>query len=150
MPLNLASQIQRGILAAFLAGVVSLGAGCLVLPIPTNRVGEYSRQDIKPEVIEALAPGHATREEVLLRLGEPDEFRVDGSQYRYHWERVKWDIIWFVAAGNSGAGGDIPINKNHNLVINFDPAGVVSERKANARFGASEHEKQIRPPPQYQ
>jgi outer membrane protein assembly factor BamE (lipoprotein component of BamABCDE complex) len=147
MQLKLASQIRRGILAVFLAGVVSLGAGCLVVPIPTNRVGEYSRKDIKPEVIESLAPGRATREEVLLQLGEPDEFHADGSEYRYHWERVKWDILWFVGAGNTGAGGDIPINKNHNLVINFDPAGVVSERKTSACFGESEHEKQIRPPP---
>jgi hypothetical protein len=146
MQLNLASQIWRGILVLCLAGVVSLGAGCLVVPIPTNRVGDYSRKGIKPEVIEALAPGRTTREEVLLRLGEPDEFRDDGSEYRYHWELVKWDIIWIVAAETGGAGGDIPINKNHNLVINFDPAGVVSERKTNARFEESEHEKQMRPP----
>lgn len=147
MQRTLANPLPRGILYLFLAGVVSIGAGCLVVPIPTNRVGDYSRKGIKPEVIEALAPGRASREEVLLRLGEPDEFRADGSEYRYHWELVKWDIIWIVAAESGGTGGDIPINKNHNLVINFDPAGLVSERKSDARFGASEHEKQIRPQP---
>ena len=134
---------RRALLLTSLGAVAWLAAGCLVLPVPTNRVGPYSRKDISPAAIDSLAVSQTTREQVLLLLGEPDAWSADGSEYRYHWERVKWDIIWVVAAGNSAEGGDIPIYKNYNLLISFDPAGIVSGREFSTDYQGSEQERQL-------
>lgn len=124
---------------ATLFGVVAwLGSGCVVLPIPTNRLGDHSRQDIPLEVRNELVAGRTTREEVLLRLGEPDEWSGDQKQYRYHWERVKWDIFWAVGGQGSAICGDIPINKNYDLTISFDPADMIAERRFTERYQPSE------------
>jgi len=134
------SHLRAAVLGALLGALVLSGTGCIVLPIPSNRLGDYSRKDIPPEVMNELVAGQTTRQEVLLRLGEPDEWSADASQCRYHWERVKWDIIVIVGGGYSAAAADIPINKNHDLIICFDSAGVISDRQFNAQFKSSEQE----------
>lgn len=134
------SYLRAAVLGALLGALVLSGTGCIVLPIPSNRLGDYSRKDIPPEVMIGLVVGQTTREEVLLRLGEPDEWSADARHYRYHWERVKWDIIVIAGGGYSATAGDIPINKNHDLVIGFDSAGVISDKKFNAQFKSSEQE----------
>jgi hypothetical protein len=131
------SHLQSAILAALLGAVGLLGTGC-VLPIPTNRLPDCSRKDIRPETINDLVAGETTREEVLLRLGEPDVWSDDASQYRYHWERVKWDILWAIGGYGGGAAGDIPVNKNYNLTVTFDTDGVMLERKFSEKYQASE------------
>ena len=137
-------RLRHTALALTLAGLPLLAGGCLVVPIPTNRLGPYSRNEIKPEVINELVVGQISREEVLLRLGEPDEASAGGARYRYHWEIVKWDIIWIVAGPYTAESGDIPVNQNHNLLISFSPADVISERTLSARYEESELEKQLR------
>jgi hypothetical protein len=134
-------HLRLAFFGTMLGVVMLLGSGCVVLPIPTNRLADCSRKDIKPEVINELVVGQTTREDVLLRLGEPDVWSADASQYRYHWERVKWDIFWAVGGEGGAAMGDIPVNKNYNLTVSFDPAGVIAERRFSGKFQESELEK---------
>ncbi len=134
-------RLRLAVLGALFCGVALLGTGCLVVPVPTNRLGDYSRKDIKPEVMANLVVGVTTREDVLLCLGEPDVWNDQTGQYRYHWERVKWDIFWAVGGGYNADGGDIPVNKNYDLIVSFDRAGVVSGRNFSEMFQESELEK---------
>ncbi len=140
-----AISLRRTLLGFELGCITLLAASCLVIPIPTNRVGDFSRKDIRPEAMDPLVAGQTTREQVLLRLGEPDEWSPDGSQYRYHWEKVKWDIFWIVAGGYSAVGGDIPINKNHDLLISFDRSGVITSRTFTSAYQESELQKPAPP-----
>lgn len=136
------NRLGRAAFGALLLGMLLVATpGCLVVPIPTNRLAEHSRRDITPEAMDALVVGQTSREEVLLNLGEPDYWSVDSHQYRYHWERIKWDILWIIAGGYSAEGGDIPVNKNHNLVLNFDAAGIISAKDFRTKYEESEQEK---------
>ena len=108
---------------AWLLPLVLLGSGCLVIPIPTNRWDPTSRRNVDATTTNALATGQDTREQVLLRLGEPDESTADDRKFRYHTERVQWDILWAVGGGYNAAGGDIEVRKHRDLLLGFDEAG---------------------------
>jgi hypothetical protein len=104
-----------------------LTAGCLVIPIPTNRQAPGLRTNITPHTLDRLGTNRVSRTEVLLKLGEPDEVSPQEHLLRYHTERIKWDIYWAVAGGYSADGGDLEVRKYYDLVLHFDDAGRLSE-----------------------
>jgi hypothetical protein len=71
-----------------------------------------------------LGTNGVSRTEVLLQLGEPDEVSLEGRQFRYHTERVKWDVYWVLAGGYSATDGIIEVKKLYDLVLRFDDRGI--------------------------
>ncbi len=135
-PFNPASPPVRGSLpasepTAWLMSAALLlllvGSGCLVVPIPSNRADPAARRNVSAGSGSALAVGQTTREQVLLKLGEPDEVSADEHRYRYHTERVMWDVIVIAAGSTTAAGGDIEVRKQADLIVEFDDHGIVSE-----------------------
>ncbi len=100
-----------------------LTAGCLVIPIPANRQAPGLRTNITPQTVNHLGTGVVSRTEVLLRLGEPDEVSSEERQFRYHTERIKWDIFWAVGGEYHADYGIIEIKKYYDLVLRFDDRG---------------------------
>ena len=103
--------------------VVAAFAGCIVIPTPEHGLLK-GRGEIDESDIVFLEKGKTTREDVLLRFGEPDMVLDDQRILVYHWEVSKG--IWLlVAAGPYGAGGvaggDIP--KNYLFMLEFDEEG---------------------------
>jgi hypothetical protein len=111
-----------------------LGSGCLVVPIPTNRWDPSSRTNIAAGTDPRLAPGQDTREQVLLRLGEPDEAVEDERRLSYHADRVQWDIFWVAGGGYSAAGGDIEIHKHRELMLWFDEQGCLQKVRSGTGY----------------
>ncbi len=85
--------------AGLVLGVLALStqAACLIWPFPTGHL-LAGRGRITPQYVEPLKVGEATREETLLRLGEPDEVLEGGQVFIYRWTEVRG----FFAAGAYG------------------------------------------------
>lgn len=90
--------------------------GCLIWPFPTGHLLQGRGRITRPYV-EPLQVGVATREEVLLRLGEPDEVAENGQVLIYRWTEVRG---FLALAGNSTAVA-IPFPGHRALRLTFGP-----------------------------
>ncbi len=50
---------------------------------------------------------------------------LEGRQFRYHTERVKWEVYWVLAGGYSATDGIIEVKKHYDLVLRFDDRGIL-------------------------
>lgn len=104
---------------ALLGAVILLSSlGCLIWPFPTGELLS-GRGRIRSEDVQPLAVGQASRAEVLLRLGEPDEVLEDGSVFVYRWTEVRGLIVF----ASYGGGGAIPFPGHRDLRLAFDGQG---------------------------
>ena len=110
---------MRGALGPSLViAVLSLQAGCLVWPFPTGQL-LAGRGRITPQYAATLQVGVTTREEVLLRLGEPDEVLAGGRVLVYRWTEARG---FLAAAGGYGAGVvAVPFPGHRALRLEFGP-----------------------------
>ena len=101
--------------------------GCIVVPVPHPATVLRGRPGVSgPGSWAFVEMGQTNREEVVVRLGEPDyRWRSDGVLV-YHWVTTEWLILWAVAGNGAAAGGayDVPIG--HFLVVSLDERGWVS------------------------
>jgi len=97
--------------------VLSLQTGCLIWPFPTGDL-LAGRGRITPQYISTLQAGVATREDVLLRLGEPDEVLEGGRVLVYRWTEARG---FFAAAGAYGGGVAVPFPGHRALRLEFGP-----------------------------
>jgi len=95
---------------------LSLQAGCLIWPFPTGDL-LAGRGRITPQYVSSLQVGVATREDVLLRLGEPDEVLAGGKVLVYRWTETRG----FLAAGGYGGGVAVPFPGHRALRLEFGP-----------------------------
>jgi len=93
-------------------------AGCVIVPTPGTVYEGSRRAVIAEDVIVSLKPSDTTREDVLLRLGDPTE-RVEGDRFFiYQW--TTGDITVVIFLPGAVAGGPIPTN--HLLSLEFSPS----------------------------
>ena len=114
-------------LSPLLLMLTLLMSGCLVVPIPANRPDPAVRTNVTPETVNHLGTGGVSRTGVLLQLGEPDEVSLEERQFRYHTERIKWDVYWALTGGYSATDGIIEVKKLYDLVLRFDDRGILVE-----------------------
>lgn len=107
-------QMRAILFVCVIIATLSL-AGCLI--VPADHYKGYSRENVSEEPSAGIVPGTTTREEVLMRLGEPDRASEDESEFWYMASKVKGGII----VGYSGS--DIVIDYIH--AIGFDRNGRV-------------------------
>ncbi len=88
--------------------------GCLIWPFPTGDLLS-GRGRITKEYAAPLQVGVATREEVLLRLGEPDEVLEGGKVLIYRWTEARG----FLAMGGYGSGVLIPFPGHRAVRLEF-------------------------------
>lgn len=100
--------------------------GCLIWPFPTGDLLS-GRGRIQPEYSAPLEIGKATRDDVLLRLGEPDEVLNAGAVYIYRWTEARG----FIAFGGYGGAVAIPFPGHRHLRLEFN----AESRLTQARFG---------------
>ena len=96
--------------------VLSTQVGCLIWPFPTGDL-IAGRGRITPQYAQPLKVGEAAREDVLLRLGEPDEVLEGGRVLVYRWTEVRG----FFAAGGYGGGVAIPFPGHRAVRLEFGP-----------------------------
>jgi hypothetical protein len=99
-----------------LVSLALLGStGCLIWPFPTGSI-LAGRGRVRQEDQTALVIGRTTREEVLLRLGEPDEVLHGGRVFIYRWTQD----AGFFAMGGGGSAVAIPFPSHRMLRLAFD------------------------------
>lgn len=89
--------------------------GCVVIPTPEHTLLE-GRGKIEEADMAFLERAKTTREDVLLRFGEPDLILNQDRILVYHWAVSHG--YWFVGAYYTGAGGPIP--KDYLFMLEFD------------------------------
>jgi len=99
-------QLLTTILAIFL-----LSSGCLYIPTPDLQ------PTIPDEVTKEFIPGKTTRNDILEKLGEPDQRLYNDQYFIYYEETIAG--IWILAGGYSGAMG---FNSDQNyFCLEFNP-----------------------------
>lgn len=103
------------------AVALSLQIGCLIWPFPTGDL-LAGRGRITQKYAATLQVGVTTREDVLLRLGEPDEVQAGGKVLVYRWIEARG----FVAVGAYGSAVLVPFQGHRALRLEFgDDARLV-------------------------
>jgi len=104
---------------------ICLIAGCIIVPIPTDRhtpKSAHTRGEIEKRSLEFLHAGSTTREEVLWEFGEPDALSEDERYFVYRWLTVAGYLVMvgYSAGDVAGMGA-----KRHDMVLEFDERGVL-------------------------
>jgi len=78
-----------------------------------------------------LRVGSTTRAEVLQQMGWADAGVKNERLFLGRWRDSKWVVVWAVAgsgpdSGGSGFGGTPRVWHTHNLIVEFDEKGVVT------------------------
>lgn len=129
-PGTLRASSRRAASAAAL--VVGFLPGCLVVPYPVQphvapaRIAPYVAPDA-PD-LSSFLPGRTTRDEVLLRLGEPDRVLGDGRTLIYlgvDQRQGAWVAIYGIPHGEMPEQGPFVA-----LVLSFDERGVLERAEA--------------------
>ena len=106
--------------------VVFLCSGCFFwysskLPLSSPR------SDIEDQMLKSIVVGATTLEEVLLRLGEPQEHFDAPTVFLYRWVRVRSFFFVMVAPAPGGVGGFASQSgTEYTLHIAFDENNKVS------------------------
>ena len=111
--------------------------GCLIIPLDAYL--KESRENISEEPPANVVPGKSTREEVMLRLGEPDAASWDEMELWYMASKMTALVI-------IGDRGDT-VDRDYIHVIRFDRNGVVETLQTGSwphlppsnRFGHDPH-----------
>ncbi len=121
-------DLNRWITLLLLAAGVALLAGCII--IPTNYYQSASRENINLQTTNSLAPGVTTRQEMLMKLGEPDYVTEDGQRLGFAWTKVK--AIWALIGQSSSLAGEVW--HNYFLETSFDSSNRLSDMHYTNRW----------------
>ena len=109
---------------------VALSA-CVIIPIPSDRHElQRGRGVITKTEMASLEIGKTTREEVLLRFGEPRGHFRDGKRFEYAWS-VKVGYFAGVSEAAAGAG---PVIRDYWVSLEFDEHGFLKSKERKGRF----------------
>lgn len=94
------------------------------VPIPPHSLG--TRENVDEKVPAFIKEGETTREDVFMKLGEPDGVAIDDSWVVYGYGKAQGGVAFVMAAGG-GAGG-VLVESSHyrRLIVRFDDKGIVS------------------------
>ena len=99
---------------------LSLTSGCLLIPTDYHDVGV--RHNINEKTPDLFKPATSTKEEILLKLGEPDFASDDGRRIGYAWTKVKALLI----VASTGGSGVAEFKRSYVLQVSFDDCNRVS------------------------
>jgi len=117
------------IIFAFL--LILLPAACMVVPTPEHR--DHGRVPCDDEKTTFMVRDTTSKEEVLLKLGEPDLVLNKERTFVYRWEMVA--AYFFVGGAGGGAAG--PIQRPHFFIIEFDDKNMVVRHEVRASVFSS-------------
>lgn len=113
----------RRIIGVWVCLALFLASGCMIIPTPESGL-LAGRGKIEKADIAFLKAGVTTREEVLLRFGEPDAVLQDQRILAYCWAvSVGYIII-------HNAGAEIP--KYYLFLLEFDDKGLLKRAEISA------------------
>jgi hypothetical protein len=111
--------------------LILFSAACVVIPTPEHR--DHGRVPCDEEKTAFMVKDTTKKEEVLLKLGEPDLVLDRERIFVYRWEMVA--AYFFVGGYGAGTGG--PIQRSHFLIIEFDDKDIVARHEVSASVFSS-------------
>ncbi len=118
------NRVVSTLVSVLLSGLL---AGCLVTPVPTTKRVEGPGVSKRSADIGFLKAGTTTREEVTEKLAWADTGVKDDHLFVGRWLSSSSAWIWFFAGNNSSTGGGKRNWTSHNLLIEFDQTGKVTQ-----------------------
>lgn len=107
-----------------LISLLIMAGGCIIIPIPHEASASPVSRGIVHDHDTAFAHhGSTTREEVILRLGQPDLAWRHEQVLLYGWSESTLGVFIAVAAPGGGAADYIEDYKPRYLIMEFDSAG---------------------------
>ena len=125
--------LKRFRVGLLLAVVSVASSSCVIIPTPEHGLHSGHGEITEADTV-ALEVGKTTREEVLLRLGEPSASLNEGKIFIYDWSVVRGyaavAMQTFIGAGE--------IEKDYQVILEFDEQGLLTrgERSAPGMFSA--------------
>lgn len=98
-------------------------SACIVIPTPEHRI--QGRVPCDSDKTTFMVKDTTSKEEVLLKLGEPDLVLNQERLFVYRWEMV----AAYFAVGGYGAGAVGPIQKTNFLIIEFNDKNAVTRHE---------------------
>ena len=115
--------------------IVTLAVATAGCPVPfKSGYSDTSRQNLSADSARQLAIGVSTRQDVLIRLGEPDQSAPDESWFIYGSTYGQGGIVFVLFAGGSAAGAGWEKMEYRRLLVTFDERGLLT----NADFRSEE------------
>lgn len=106
-------------------------SACMVIPTPEHRIA--GRVPCDDEKTTFIVKETTSKEEVLLKLGEPDLVLNQERIFVYRWEMV---AAYFIVGGYGG-GAAGPIQRPHFLIIEFNDRNIVNRHEVRASVFSS-------------
>ncbi len=78
-----------------------------------------TRVRIEKKTLDLIVPEKATREEVLLQMGEPDVAIKEERVFAYYWKLTVGYLVVFLA------NREIPVGRTYVVLVEFDDRGIV-------------------------
>jgi hypothetical protein len=111
--------------------LILFSSGCIVIPTPEHRI--QGRVPCDSDKTTFMVKDTTSKEEVLLKLGEPDLVLNRESIFVYRWEMV----AAYFAVGGYGGGAVGPIQRTNFLIIEFDDKNRVSRHEVRGSVFSS-------------
>lgn len=111
--------------------LVLFSSACMIIPTPEHRIA--GRVPCDEEKTTFIMKETTSKEEVLLKLGEPDLVLNQERIFVYRWEMVA--AYFFV--GGYGAGAMGPIQRSHFLIIEFNDKNMITRHEVKASVYSS-------------
>jgi len=111
--------------------LILFSSACIVIPTPEHRLG--GRVPCDDEKTAFIVQDTTSKEEVLLKLGEPDLVLNQETIFVYRWEMVA--AYFFIGGYGAGTGG--PIQRPYFLIIEFNDKNFISRHEVRASVFSS-------------
>jgi hypothetical protein len=111
--------------------LILFSSACMVIPTPEHRIA--GRVPCDDEKTTFMVKETTSKEEVLLKLGEPDLVLNQEKIFVYRWEMV---AAYFIVGGY-GAGAIGPIQRPHFLIIEFNDKNIIIRHEVMASVFSS-------------
>ena len=108
-----------------LVASAALLSGCPV-PLPPT-YDSASRQNVGEHIPDFIVNGETTRDDVLLRLGEPDGRGPGDRWFAYGSHYSKGGVLFVMAAGGGAGAAGVESIRFRRLVVRFNEKGVVAD-----------------------
>ncbi|HUJ93557.1 MAG TPA: hypothetical protein VLW46_01180 [Candidatus Bathyarchaeia archaeon] len=121
----------RATFGAVLAMLIALScAGCLIVPMRVRASTKGASAELRePVKLEFIQKGITTRAEVAEKLCWMDTGVNEDSLFIGRWSDSRWGVAWILVGYYAADGGWNRKWNNHDLLIQFDSAGVVQEHR---------------------
>lgn len=130
---------MKSVFVILAAIYVFLCEGCVVIPtLEHYSHGFDTRGSIDENILQFIRADTTTKEEILLKLGEPEFTWQDERKFLYHWTMVRGYIAWAIGGGYTGSVGIHQIPRDYLLLVEFDENNIIKryEIKSGGLFSS--------------